>query len=145
MADWCHYRLSSNLHDLIENVTLEELPNIVIGLKNFGGYFKRFRLPAAFKDIADRSTGEPIGSSSKTMLTLEQRVNMAFLKADVTCAQEEQSQADQPQADSRMGKRPVQVGSTGSIAIVQSRDSKPFWESEQYDIVVAHVGDTRYD
>jgi len=134
VSEW----LSLNLHQLIENVKIEELPSIVIGLKNFGGYFKRFRMPLAFKDVAQLSTGKPLGSGSKAMLTLEQRVDMSFLKADIEC-----TQGEQPPTDDHKGTHPVQVGSTGSIAIVQTKDGKPFWESEQYDIVIAHVGDTR--
>jgi protein phosphatase PTC6 len=78
----------------------------------------------------------PIHGNRDLVLTLEQRLNISFLKADVICTEKEQLAAGHD-------RKSVQSGSTGSIAIVQSKDTKPFWESEQYDIVVAHVGDTR--
>lgn len=34
-------------------------------------------------------------------------------------------------------------GSTGSVAIIEPQDKRSFWESDEYDIVVGHVGDTR--
>lgn len=133
-------RLSRNLHNLIENVTLADLPDTVASLKDFGGYFKRYRLPNVFKDIADRDSGKPLGNDHRrSALTPEQKIHLSFLKADVLCAREEET------SDVSGGKRPDQVGSTGSVAIVQTKDKKPFWDSQQYDIMIGHVGDTRYE
>ncbi|CAO3676371.1 unnamed protein product [Umbelopsis ramanniana] len=134
VSDW----LSRNLHNLIENVTLADLPDTVASLKDFGGYFKRYRLPNVFKDIADRDSGKPLGNDNRrSALTPEQKIQLSFLKADVLCAGEEET------SDVSGGKRPDQVGSTGSVAIVQTKDKKPFWDSQQYDIMIGHVGDTR--
>ncbi|KAG2186235.1 hypothetical protein INT43_002673 [Umbelopsis isabellina] len=132
VSEW----LSKNLDSLIESVELKELPKIIKELKSFGGYFRRFCMPKAFKDIVEISTGMPLPGIHDTVLTLEQRLNLSFMKADVICTEKEQP------ATGSDGK-PVQSGSTGSIAIVQSKDMKPFWESDQFDIVIAHVGDTR--
>ncbi|KAI9289281.1 phosphatase 2C-like domain-containing protein [Umbelopsis sp. AD052] len=130
--------LSHNLHDLIENVTLADLPDTIATLKGFGGYFKRYRLPNVFKDIADRDTGKALESeNNRSALTPEQRIQLSFLKADTLCAEEEEK------SDPSSGKQPDQVGSTGSVAIVQTKDRKPFWDSQQYDILIGHVGDTR--
>jgi protein phosphatase PTC6 len=138
-TDHRKHRLSHNLHNLIENVTLADLPGTVASLKDFGGYFKRYRLPHVFKDIADRDTGKPFGSDNhRSALTPEQRIQLSFLKADALCAGEEEI------SDISSGKLPDQVGSTGSVAIVQTKDRKPFWDSQQYDILIGHVGDTRY-
>jgi protein phosphatase PTC6 len=110
----------------------------VASLKGFGGYFKRYHLPAVFKDVVDQNTGEPLGNSSSSALTPEQRIQLSFLKADVSCTDNKQMKDNNSQ-----DKEPVQVGSTGSVAIVRTNDRKPFWDSEQYDIFIAHVGDTR--
>src|ERR1700742_1456915 len=90
-------RLSKNLHSVIENIALDDLPKIVTDLKRFGGYFKRFRMPASFKDIAELSTGKPLPSSRQPTLTLEQRINMSYLKADIVCTQEQQPPKNQAQ------------------------------------------------
>ncbi|KAH8556617.1 phosphatase 2C-like domain-containing protein [Umbelopsis sp. PMI_123] len=130
--------LSDNLHNFIENATLADLPSAVASLKGFGGYFKRYHLPAVFKDVVDQNTGEPLGNSSSSALTPEQRIQLSFLKADVSCTDNKQMKENNSQ-----DKELVQVGSTGSVAIVRTNDRKPFWDSEQYDIFIAHVGDTR--
>lgn len=132
--------MSHNLHNLIENATLADLPDTVASLKGFGGYFKRYRLPHVFKDIADRDNGKPLENDNRrSALTPEQKIQLSFLKADILCAGEEE-------ASNVPGEKPIdQVGSTGSIAIVQTKDRKPFWDSQQYDIMIGHVGDTRYE
>ena len=82
----------------------------------------------------DEKTGEPKPSVvDPTDLTLDQRLLLAFLDADVECL--EMLRDDGPDE--------YHEGSTGSIAIIEPHDKKPFWDSERYDIVIGHVGDTR--
>ena len=82
----------------------------------------------------DEKTGEPKPSVvDPTDLTLDQRLLLAFLDADVECL--EMLRDDGPDE--------YHEGSTGSIAIIEPHDKKPFWDSECYDIVIGHVGDTR--
>ncbi|CAG8748997.1 24419_t:CDS:2 [Gigaspora margarita] len=65
--------------------------------------------------------------STKSELTLEQRLTLSFLKTDLELI------------DS-IGRS---AGSTASIALVKTLDGRTFWSSKELEITVAHVGDTR--
>lgn len=68
-------------------------------------------------------------------LTIEQRLTLAFLDADTTILQKLKGEMDDSHEDNE--------GSTGSIAILEPKDKQPFWASDEYDILIGHVGDTR--
>ncbi|KAG2233831.1 hypothetical protein INT48_005277 [Thamnidium elegans] len=99
----------------------------------YRGYFKRFPIPSVLKECVD-SEGRPNPDIDIHDLTMEQRITIGFLYADMVCLKQSSGLLDAHLDDE---------GSTGSIAIVEPHDKKAFWESEAYDIIVGHVGDTR--
>ncbi|KAG9290370.1 hypothetical protein G9A89_007101 [Geosiphon pyriformis] len=85
-------------------------------------------LPRKFSSTSASGT-QPLlpVTTSKPLLTLEQRLTLAFLKTDYEL----------------IGSLGQSVGSTASVAIVKALDRYPFWSSHELDLTVAHVGDTR--
>lgn len=124
-------RLAEQLHNRIETVSLNDLPRIMHSLRTYGGYFRRFKIPNSLNDLVDEDMKPKVDPDD---LTLEQRLTLAFLQADAECL-------DLLRDD---GPEGYHEGSTGSIAIIEPQDQKPFWESQAYDIIIGHVGDTRY-
>ncbi|KAL0090934.1 phosphatase 2C-like domain-containing protein, partial [Phycomyces blakesleeanus] len=125
--------LANSLHERIETVSLDDLPELLKRLRAFGGYFKRFKIPGIFKNLVDQE-GRRLSGVTDTDMSVEQRIMLGFLMSDVYCI------------DSLLktdGKQQEHEGSTGSIAIVEPHDDRAFWESQRYDIIVGHVGDTR--
>lgn len=88
--------------------------------KEIGGYFKRFK-PTVLQDYIGG-----LDPDNTDQLTLEARLTAAFLGTDL-----DYLRLSEPS------------GAVASIAVVQSHDDKPFWESSSYTITSAHVGDTR--
>ncbi|KAI9313267.1 phosphatase 2C-like domain-containing protein [Dichotomocladium elegans] len=119
------------LHHRLESISLSDLPHILASLRKYGGYFRRFKVPPILRDLVD-DQGWPV-INSPADLSVEQRLTLAFLDADAECL-------DFLSDD---GPEGYHEGSTGSVAIIEPQDDKPFWDSERYDIVVGHVGDTR--
>lgn len=85
-----------------------------------------------FAGLVDEN-GHPLPNVSNTDLSLDQRLTLAFLDADVQCLKTRR--LHDPEKNNE--------GSTGSIAIIEPHDSQSFWNSEAYDIIIGHVGDTR--
>jgi protein phosphatase PTC6 len=79
--------------------------------------------------------GKPKPDIDTGDLTIEQRLTIAFLYADMACLKKVRGVHDDSHEDNE--------GSTGSIAIIEPLDKKSFWESEEYNIIIGHVGDTR--
>ncbi|KAI8391152.1 phosphatase 2C-like domain-containing protein [Radiomyces spectabilis] len=130
VSEW----LAARLHNMIESASLDEFPHTLSTLRAYRGYFKRFPIPALLRDFVDEQ-GYPLDNVSVNDLTIEQRLTLGFLKADTECLQHIPYENNDLHSN--------QEGSTGSVAIIEPRDEKPFWESEQYDILIGHVGDTR--
>ncbi|CDS03491.1 hypothetical protein LRAMOSA00893 [Lichtheimia ramosa] len=126
VSDW----LAEQLHNRIETVSLNDLPRIMHSLRTYGGYFRRFKIPNSLNDLVDEDMKPKVDPDD---LTLEQRLTLAFLQADAECL-------DLLRDD---GPEGYHEGSTGSIAIIEPQDQKPFWDSQAYDIIIGHVGDTR--
>ncbi|KAI7875416.1 protein serine/threonine phosphatase 2C [Lichtheimia hyalospora FSU 10163] len=122
--------LAEQLHSRIETVSLDDLPRIMRSLRTYGGYFRRFKIPNSLNDLVDENMKPKVDPDD---LTLEQRLTLAFLEADAECL-------DLLKDD---GPEGYHEGSTGSIAIIEPKDQRPFWESQAYDIIIGHVGDTR--
>ncbi|KAI8982203.1 phosphatase 2C-like domain-containing protein [Mycotypha africana] len=134
VSEW----LVKHLHEYIENVTLDDYHKSLEFLQTYRGYFRRFPVPSVLKDdvssnIETKQKGKD--AKLKTNLSLEQRLTLAFLKADVDVLQQLRSSLQDAHQDHE--------GSTGSVAILEPRDKKPFWDSDVYDIIIGHVGDTR--
>ncbi|KAG0169836.1 hypothetical protein DFQ28_004115 [Apophysomyces sp. BC1034] len=130
VSEW----LAKNLHQRIETTTLDEFPRILSKLRSYGGYFRRFKIPRVLADSVDER-GHRLENISSSDLSLEQRLMLSFLDSDTECLQHLRSDA--------VDVHEAHEGSTGSVVIVEPHDDRPFWESERYDIVVGHVGDTR--
>ncbi|KAF7727721.1 hypothetical protein EC973_007179 [Apophysomyces ossiformis] len=130
VSEW----LANNLHQRIESMTLDDFPRILSKLRSYGGYFRRFKIPRVLADSVDEG-GQCLEHISSSDLSLEQRLMLGFLDADTECLQHLRSEA--------ANVHEAHEGSTGSVAIIEPQDDKPFWESEHYDIVIGHVGDTR--
>lgn len=127
-------RLAHRLHDRIESVTLNDFAKVLTFLRAYRGYFRRFPIPKVLETLVDND-GRPKEGVDIHDLTLEQRLTLAFLEADMQCLKQLRGEFDDSHEDHE--------GSTGSIAVIEPRDKKAFWESEEYDIVIGHVGDTR--
>ncbi len=118
----CAEYLRNHLHEHIEGVRSREIAKMITAWrKEIGGYFQRFR-PSILLDyipaMQDPEKGEQMG--------LEARLTAAFLSADLAFLKSGESS-----------------GAVASIALIQSHDDRPFWESTTYTITSAHVGDTR--
>ncbi|KAI7900429.1 phosphatase 2C-like domain-containing protein [Cokeromyces recurvatus] len=131
VSEW----LAEHLHERIENMNLDNFQHTLAFLRTYQGYFKRFPIPHVIKDLVDQRQGRPIPGTNMYDLSIEQRLTMAFLEADACVLKQLKGELD----DSHEANE----GSTGSVAIIEPLDKCPFWESDEYDIIVGHVGDTR--
>lgn len=117
----CADYLKAHLHDHIEGMKSREVAKMITAWrKEIGGYFQRFR-PSVLQDYIGG-----LDPDNTDQLSLEARLTAAFLDADL-----EYLRQDKPS------------GAVASIALVQSHDELPFWDSNSYTITSAHVGDTR--
>lgn len=130
VSEW----LGKKLHERIETITLADFQESLAFLKQYRGYFRRFPIPANIKELVD-AEGKPKEGVDIHDLTIEQRLTIAFLYEDMTVLKQLRGGLDDSHEDHE--------GSTGSVAIIEPLDNKSFWESENYDIVIGHVGDTR--
>ncbi|KAI7895347.1 phosphatase 2C-like domain-containing protein [Mucor mucedo] len=130
VSDW----LAKKLHETIETVTLADFYETLAFLRTYRGYFRRFPIPTIIKSLVDES-GKPKAGIDIHDLSLEQRLTIAFLYADMLCLKQSGAVMDDAHADDE--------GSTGSIVIIEPRDAQSFWNSQDYDLVIGHVGDTR--
>ncbi|KAI8367906.1 phosphatase 2C-like domain-containing protein [Choanephora cucurbitarum] len=130
VSEW----LSQNLHRLIETISLNEFNQTLDYLRSYRGYFRRFPIPSVLAGSVDEK-GRPKPDVDVHNLTLEQRLTLAFLEADAICLKQLRGELEDAHTDNE--------GSTGSVAIIEPLDKKSFWDSEEYDIVIGHVGDTR--
>ncbi|KAI9004563.1 phosphatase 2C-like domain-containing protein [Phycomyces nitens] len=127
VSEW----LAKSLHERIETASLDDLPEVLKRLRTFGGYFKRFKVPDIFKNLVDQQ-GQRLAGVTDSDMSVEQRIMLGFLLADVACL------------DCVLpNEKQEHEGSTGSIAIIEPHDDRAFWETQRYDIIVGHVGDTR--
>src|SRR5579859_5606853 len=116
----CADYVVNNLHRHIEDtkatetkVTLDEWRT------DIGGYFRRFH-PRVLDEFLENPNAET--------MTLEQRLTLGFLQADL----------------SFLKKNPDdESGACASVAMITSNDNLPFWDSRNAEIHIAHVGDTR--
>lgn len=115
-------------------MTLEDFYEALTFLRTYRGYFRRFPIPAVLKGLVDEE-GKPKKGIDIHDLALEQRIMIAFLNSDMAVLKQLRGVHDDSHEDNE--------GSTGSIAIIEPQDKKAFWESEEYDIIIGHVGDTR--
>jgi serine/threonine protein phosphatase PrpC len=122
------------LHEYIEGITLNDFPDTLEFLRSYRGYFRRFPIPSVIRDFVD-DQGKPKPGVDVNDLTVEQRLTLAFLSADACCLKQLRGDFDDSHEDNE--------GSTGSVAIIEPIDKKAFWESDEYDIIIGHVGDTR--
>jgi protein phosphatase PTC6 len=83
-----------------------------------GGYFRRFH-----PRILDKALEDP-----KAEMTLEERLTLGFLQADLAFLKEFPNDKS---------------GACASVAMVISNDNLPFWDSRNAEIHIAHVGDTK--
>ncbi|KAL0139392.1 phosphatase 2C-like domain-containing protein [Mucor lusitanicus] len=130
VSEW----LSKHLHERIENISLDDFHDTLAYLRSYRGYFKRFPIPSLIRDFVD-DQGNPKPGVDVNDLTVEQRLTLAFLSADTACLKQLRGGFDDAHEDNE--------GSTGSIAIFEPVDKRSFWESDEYDIIIGHVGDTR--
>jgi serine/threonine protein phosphatase PrpC len=128
------YRLSKHLHERIEDISLNNFQSSLEHLRSYRGYFRRFPIPVVLQQFVD-SQGKPKPNVDVDDLTIEQRLTLAFLDADAAILKQLRGELDDAHEDNE--------GSTGSVAIIEPRDKKSFWDSEEYDIIIGHVGDTR--
>ncbi|CAG8799770.1 24835_t:CDS:2, partial [Dentiscutata erythropus] len=155
----CADYLVDNLHKRIEDIQASDADDTISQWRKAGGYFRRFLPPSlvpllspetikptnirqntitseensnsskrnSSKELSPSSTNPISNESTKFELTLEQRLTLSFLKTDL-------------ELRDSIGRS---IGSTASIALVKSLDGRTFWSSEELEITVAHVGDTR--
>jgi protein phosphatase PTC6 len=117
----CSEWLRENLHHHIEGVRSREVAKIVTAWrKEVGGYFARFR-PQVLQDYIGG-----LDPDNTDQLSLEARLTAAFLSADLHYIRDNS-----------------EAGAVASVALIQSHDNQPFWNSSTYTISSAHVGDTR--
>lgn len=126
--------MAEKLHDRIETITLADFHECLEFLREYRGYFRRFPIPTLIKKLVTED-GTPKDGVDINDLSIEQRLTIAFLYEDMVCLKQLRSGFDDSHEDHE--------GSTGSVAIIEPKDKKSFWESEEYDIIIGHVGDTR--
>lgn len=122
-----HY-LQENMHKVFENVDTRTVPDIVSAIKEYGGYFRRFK-GGALEPWAQ--TGWDLDEHTEMNLTLEAYATLAFLRIDLDIAKTIPESAD--------------CGATASVAIIHSLDmpESPFYSADWLSVTVAHCGDTR--
>jgi protein phosphatase PTC6 len=130
VSEW----LSKKLHERIETITLEDFHECLDFLRQYRGYFRRFPIPSRIKSLLTEE-GKPKQNVDIHDLSIEQRITIAFLYEDMMCLKQLKGAVDESLEDHE--------GSTGSIAIIEPQDKQSFWQSEEYDIIIGHVGDTR--
>lgn len=117
----CAEFLKGHLHDHIEGMKSREVAKMLTAWrKEIGGYFQRFK-PSVLQNYIGG-----LDPDNTDQLSLEARLTAAFLNADLDYLRQ-----DRPS------------GAVASIALIQSHDELPFWDSTRYTITSAHVGDTR--
>lgn len=117
----CAEYLKDHLHESIESVKSREVAKMLTAWrKEIGGYFTRFR-PSVLQAYVGG-----LDPDNTDQLSLEARLTAAFLQTDLDYLRLEKPS-----------------GAVASIAVVQSHDDQPFWESSSYTITSSHVGDTR--
>lgn len=110
----------NKLHTYVEDVIPGETKTILDTWRtDIGGYFRRFH-PAILDEFLDKPDA--------TEMTLDQRLTLGFLQADLAFLKEN------PDDES---------GACVSVAMIISNDQLPFWDSRNAEIHIAHVGDTK--
>ncbi|OWZ27941.1 PP2Cc protein phosphatase [Cryptococcus neoformans c45] len=136
--------LAKRLHALVEQVGSTSISPIVEWTKEkHGGYFKRWRGGALQRwtqwadgkregeEIKEGKGNEAESGQGKTLMTLEERLTLAFLEADKEILTSIENSD--------------RCGSTASIALLHSLDSpsQPYWAAKKLAVTIAHCGDTR--
>ncbi|WVF68997.1 hypothetical protein IAT40_003771 [Kwoniella sp. CBS 6097] len=136
--------LKDNLSGLIESVSPSDIPDLVQWTKErHAGYFKRWRGGALqrWTKFAASTSGNGNGSKASSgsgngnvggkVMTLEERLTLAFLQADKKILVE--------------NEKAQRCGSTASLALLHSLDgpAQPYWAAKKLAITIAHCGDTR--
>ena len=114
-ADYVVNTLHNHIEDVIPSQTQATLDS---WRQDIGGYFRRFH-PREL---------DPVLANPDVEMTLEQRLTLGFLQADLSFLKEF------PDDES---------GACVSVAMITSNDELPFWDSRNAEIHIAHVGDTR--
>nr|XP_019012939.1 PP2Cc protein phosphatase [Kwoniella pini CBS 10737]OCF51720.1 PP2Cc protein phosphatase [Kwoniella pini CBS 10737] len=122
--------LKNNLFKEIEDAKLSDIEELVDWTKDrHGGYFRRWRGGALSRWTKYASNGSkpPEGEN----MTIEERLNIAFLKADKHILENIEKSR--------------RCGSTSSVVLLHSLDSpgQPYWSAKRLSLTVAHCGDTR--
>lgn len=155
--------LAKRLHVLVEQVDSTSISPIVEWTKEkHGGYFKRWRGGALQRwtqwadgkregeEIKEGKGNEAESRQGKTLMTLEERLTLAFLevkrfpptsylvKRVNTC--DNNQQADKEILTSI--EKSDRCGSTASIALLHSLDSpsQPYWAAKRLAVTIAHCG-----
>ncbi|OXC69988.1 hypothetical protein AYX13_01332 [Cryptococcus neoformans] len=136
--------LAKRLHVLVEQVDSTSISPIVEWTREkHGGYFKRWRGGALQRwtqwadgkregeEIKEGKGNEAENGQGKTLMTLEERLTLAFLEADKEIL--------------TSVEKSDRCGSTASIALLHSLDSpsQPYWAAKKLAVTIAHCGDTR--
>ncbi|ORX37257.1 phosphatase 2C-like domain-containing protein [Kockovaella imperatae] len=129
--------LAENLHNLIESVQSDHANSLVQWTKStHQGYFKRWRGGVLSKwtkagQTSDASAQTSTSGPSGKVMTLEERLTLAFLQAD--------------QDILKKYEESHKMGSTASVLLLHSLDSPavPYWAAKEVFLTVGHCGDTR--
>ncbi|KAJ3721523.1 protein serine/threonine phosphatase 2C [Lentinula raphanica] len=115
--------LHQELHGLFESVRPSMIPELFAWIKEFGGYFKRYKGGPLAPWITEG--GQPLPK-----FNLEARAAAAFFEVDRLLSIDAMSQT---------------CGATASVVILQSLDAPatPFFSAKRLALTVAHCGDTR--
>ena len=132
------------MHKVFENVDTRSVPEIVSAIKEYGGYFRRFR-GGALEPWAQ--TGWDLHEHTEMNLTLEAYATLAFLRVNTTHIITRMV-FNGPQTDLDMAKNVPEAadcGATASVAIIHSLDmpESPFYSADWLSITVAHCGYVR--
>ncbi|RSH88531.1 uncharacterized protein EHS24_001076 [Apiotrichum porosum] len=120
--------LQHKLAALVESVTPADIQPVVESTVELGGYFRRWR-GGPLRRFTEWTLGERAGEND--LLTIEERLTLAFLKADM----EIRTEIEQAE----------HCGSTATVVLVHSLDTpaQPHWATKRLHLTMAQVGDTR--
>ncbi|WWC62777.1 uncharacterized protein I303_105374 [Kwoniella dejecticola CBS 10117] len=128
--------LKENLFNEIEQAKSDDIEELVDWTKErHGGYFKRWRGGALSRWTKYASNGSKVSETERegneARMTLEERLTLAFLKADKYVLENIEKSR--------------RCGSTASVVLLHSLDSpgQPYWSAKKLSLTVAHCGDTR--
>ncbi|EEB07345.1 protein phosphatase 2C Ptc4 [Schizosaccharomyces japonicus yFS275] len=120
----CSQYLAENLGRILEENNFANAKAILHEAKSIGGYAEKLKSPFPLSLLPYLRTESRVWQA---------KLYYSFLDADLRYLRANMS----PDSEKAI------PGSVGTVAVITTQTSKPYWDSDAYHIHLAHVGDTR--